>query len=327
MSHSESRELIQAKILMEQGKFEEALQIADKISKKKDLSHHDKILYYLLKSSLSARLLKKEELLKYAEKAYLESRGQKASLLLCDVYIEMAHAYIWRFKIDKALDLIMKCDDLIKTLSDESILELVKREANIAWIKSGIYETKGEYDYALEYAKESLNLREKYKLKADVVASLSQIMEIYYSKGELDNALKYMDRCLAHAKEIDYKIIIQFCYTTSGLIYIAKGELKQGVELHKKALKIAEDLKDNFLIAASLNNLGLGYQQLWDFDNAQANFERSLELFRKFGSPGYTVIDSLFHLAIDKGDHEGAQKYVDQLIDFSNKEHLSYSFS
>ncbi|MFW9867653.1 MAG: tetratricopeptide repeat protein [Candidatus Thorarchaeota archaeon] len=308
-----SKDLLHANNLMEEGKFEEAIQVIDNFENREDISLNDKIAYYVLKSSLSFRLFKKDDFLKYAEKAYQESKEQKPSLLLFDAYIEKAHSYIWRLESDKALELIKDCENLLKILNKETPLELFKREANMAWIKSGIYSINNEYDTSLEFAKQSLTLREKLKVKVDLILSYSQIMEIHYAKGEFNKSLEFMNRCLELAKEIDYKIIIQFCFTEAGLIYSAKGELERGLEYHEKALRLAEDLNKAFLIAASLNNLGLIHQQLGNYDKSQSNFEGGLELFKKFGSPGHTVIDSLFHLAIDMNDLEGAKEYIDQL--------------
>ncbi|MFX1489424.1 MAG: tetratricopeptide repeat protein, partial [Promethearchaeota archaeon] len=283
-----SKDLLYANNLMEEGKFEEATQVIDNFENREDISLNDKIAYYVLKSSLSFRLFKKDDFLKYAEKAYQESKEQKPSLLLFDAYIEKAHSYIWRLESDKALELIKNCENLLKILNKEAPLELIKREAKIAWIKSGIYSINNEYDTSLEFAKQSLTLREKLKVKVDLILSYSQIMEIHYARGEFNKSLEFMNRCLELAKELDYKIIIQFCFTEAGLIYSAKGELERGLEYHEKALRLAEDLNKAFLIAASLNNLGLIHQQLGNYDKSQSNFEGSLELFKKFGSPGHT---------------------------------------
>lgn len=89
--------------------------------------------------------------------------------------------------------------------------------------------------------------------------------------------------------------------------------METGIEYYKKALVIAEELNDDFVIAASLNNLGITYHQQGELSLAQENLEKSLKIFKKFGSPGYTSIDSLFHIALDKGDLKLAQKYLDQL--------------
>jgi len=319
MSHSEPEELIQAKKLMEDGKFDEALQIMNEIEEKEGLSNYEQISYYILKSSISSLLFKKAEFIKYSKMAFTACQGQEPNLQQLDAYIVMTHAFLYDMKHDKARELIIICEDIFKILFHEPQIELTRREALIAYIKAMIFNDESEFDRALEYAEQALALRENLDLKVDIISSLSQIKVIYWAKGDLDNALEYAERCLTRAIEIDYLLQIQLAHTTFGLIYLLKGELKISLDNQKKALTIAEQLKEPFLIAASLINLGLNYQQQGEIALAQEHFERSYELFQKAGSPGFTVLDSLFHLAMDKGDLEGAKAYLDQLEQLKDK--------
>jgi len=322
MVYSEPKELIRARKLMEEAKFEEALQVLIAYKKNENLSSHDQISYYLLKSSIFSRLAKKEEFFKYAKKAFQISQGQKPSLQLLDVYIKMAQVSKWGgMEIDKALEFLAKCEDLFKNFTQESPIELVKREAQIAFIKSQIYDLKNEYNKALKFAEKSLVLREKLNLKAEIIESLTQINGIYYVKGDLDLAQKYTEKCLMLSKEIDYREEILNCYTILGLIYSSKGEIKRGIEYHKQALAIAEEKNRTYAIAVCCNNLGMNFHQQNEFDLAKTYFEKSFEYYEKSGSPGWTVTDCLFHLVLEKGDLVEAKKYLDRLKQLKDKWH------
>ena len=52
---------------------------------------------------------------------------------------------------------------------------------------------------------------------------------------------------------------------------------------------------------------------------AQDYYEKSLDLFKGVGSPGFTSINGLFHLAVDKEDIEGARKYLELLNQLRNE--------
>jgi len=313
MVYSESEELIQAYRLMQDGKFEEALQLMNKFEEKEGLSLLEKISCYTLKSAVFANMGKKEEFIKFATMAFQISQGQEPNLQLLDAYLEMAHASIFDWKRDIARDLIIKSGEIIKNLTQEPLTELDRRKSYLAYLKAILCAYKGEYERAVECAEHALTLREKLGLKVEVVNSLSHIKNLYYTKGDFDQALKYTERCLTRANEIEYLREIQLCHTSYGLIYSSKGEIDIGIEHQIKALAIAEKLNDFFLIGASLNNLGINYQQQRHFDLAQEHFDKSFKFFREVGTPGYTVLDSLFHLALDKGDLEGAKKYLDQI--------------
>ena len=98
MSYPEVKELIQAEKLIEEGKIEKALQLLNEFGKKKDLPYHERISYYTLKSRLAVYFLDGNEIAKFAEKAYQESQKLENSLLLLDVYIQMAVSLLWHFK-------------------------------------------------------------------------------------------------------------------------------------------------------------------------------------------------------------------------------------
>ncbi|MHA1884809.1 MAG: tetratricopeptide repeat protein [Promethearchaeota archaeon] len=320
MNYSESEEIIKANRLMQDAKFKEALQLMNKFEEKEGLSHLEKISCYNLKSSIFRRLEKKEEFFKYAKKAFQACQRQEPSLQLIDVYIEMVLVSLsGRIENDETIELLKKCEDLVKILTQVPPVEIAKREAKIAWVKSDIYDIKNEYDRALKYAEQSLVLREKLNLRVDIIDSLSQIKEIYYTRGDLDLAQKYAERCLRNSQELDYKRAILFCYVTLGLIYSSKGEIKQGIEYQKQALAIAEEKNMIYSIAACCNNLGVNYHQQNEFDLAKAHFEKSFEFFNKAGSPGFTVTDCLFHLFLEKGDLVGAKKYLDRLKQLKDK--------
>ena len=54
MLNSKAKELIRAEQLIEEGKFEEALRLLNEFGEKINPSFHDKISYYILRSSLAS---------------------------------------------------------------------------------------------------------------------------------------------------------------------------------------------------------------------------------------------------------------------------------
>ena len=60
------------------------------------------------------------------------------------------------------------------------------------------YKNKGDYDSALKYYRECLEIKEKVKGKGsiDCAATLNNIGLAYDNKGDYDSALKYYRECL-----------------------------------------------------------------------------------------------------------------------------------
>jgi len=320
MSHLESNELIRAEEFIEKGQLEGALQLLKVFKTKKDLSLNEQISYYVLKSSIADYHHKISNYLKYVENAYQLSQDLNDNVLLFDVYIKKAQAYIWDYKFEQALDLMRKCENFFTSLNQEAKMKRTKREADIADLKKLLYYMKEEnFDEALRYAEYALVLRKNLDHKADIFKSLRSISSIHSSRGDLNQALNYAKQCLTLAKEIDDIIGIQISYVLLGITYVDKGELAQGIDFQKQALSIAEEINDDYGIAACLNNLGIAYREMGDFEQAQKSLEQSLKIFQKVGSPGFSSLDNLLDLTFDKGDLKLAQKYLENLKQIKNQ--------
>jgi len=223
MSSLNDEELTRAKKLMKEGKLEEALQLINEIGKNRTLSHDDQISYYILKSSLSVYLFQDMEILKYAEEAHQKSQNLGKSILLLDVYIQMAMALEYRFKFQESFEFLEKTENLLKMLTIEPTTEIIERKALILYVKGFLHYDIGEIDNALKYAQSGLELREKIDAKADIGLSLWQIGWIYF-KSDNDLALKYAEQCIEYCEQIEYKILVQKCNMLKGLIYLSKGD-------------------------------------------------------------------------------------------------------
>jgi tetratricopeptide (TPR) repeat protein len=185
--NSESKEVIQAKKIFEEGKFEKALSLIKKFEGKKNLTPMDQLSCNLLKSSILNRFGNYEESLKFAEKAYQESQELKNNLSSIDALVNMAWALTFLGDLEKALDLTEQGVDLFGTLNKISIKEREKVEADLVFIKSGVYFYKRNVDRGLEYANRSLKLREKTGCKHEIVESLHRISRfLILPKGDLD---------------------------------------------------------------------------------------------------------------------------------------------
>jgi len=323
MSELEPEELVNAKEFIENGKFGKASQVLKDFGERKNISHYEQTSYYILMGQLSDKLKDKERLLDYADKAYHASQGQKDSVQLVDVYLVKSIAHSSVFKYEEALLLLSRSEKIIKSLNLENSNESTKREVKIAYLRANIYFMMREFDKALNFAKQSLNLNKELNLKLGIVESLDIMKNVYYYMGEFEKSLQYLNQCLIYAKKIDYKSQILNCYINFGLIYAFRGEVESAIEHYDKSLAIAKEIDYKFGIAQSLNNLGDLYRKQGRFDLAQETLEESVKIFRELGISGVTAIDCLFHLAFDEGKLDLAQKYLNQLEQIQNRSKLS----
>ena len=116
MTSLEDTEIIQARQLIDKGKFDETLTLLNEYEQKEGINKHNKSICHFLKGQILLWQGKLKELIKYAENLYLESKGRKSNLSILDNLLILIHALIRLRNFDKALELIKEGEDLIEII-------------------------------------------------------------------------------------------------------------------------------------------------------------------------------------------------------------------
>ncbi len=123
-------------------------------------------------------------------------------------------------------------------------------------IAANEYINIGEYDSALQYAKQELTLAQNINFKKGIANAFNSIGLIYSNQGNYPQALKQHFTSLKIREEIKDKNGIASSYNNIGNIYKNQGNYPEALKNHFEALKIREEIKDKQGIAASFNNIG-----------------------------------------------------------------------
>ncbi len=316
MSPSESKETIQAKHLFDEGKFEEVFLLLNKIDKKEDLTDLDRLTHNLIKSSVFFRFRDDEECFKYAEKAYQESQELGLDLYSIDALLNMAWALLWLGDFEKAFELTLRSENILKTLTNISTLELERKEANILYIKASGYWFLANVEKGLDCAKRSLELRQKLGIKHEIVESYSLISGYYtYFKDDLDYALELLEQCQSYAIDINHPWVDSFIPKNLGVIFYMKGDLKKALIYYKKILAFFEEKNNLLPIITTISDTGNIYREMGDLDQCLVYLKRGFEIAKKTRNNWAIseVTSSLIEVFVVKGDIERAQKYLEQL--------------
>jgi tetratricopeptide (TPR) repeat protein len=281
MHTAKTKKLKQAEELKNAGKFEEALQVILNLEKEESFNQEDLLSLYILKSSLLLALGQLKEAQNLAETALEKSEELNFYDKSIDALNLTAWVY-WRLgKLEEALDEIVKAEEIIRSQFPEPIKEIQKKHASLYLIKGGIFFARGNLELIKKCLEEGLEL------------------------AKLTN---------------DKKLIMQFTLNT-GTYYGIKGNIDLAVKYHSEALTVAKELNDKQNIIIALNNLGWVYRMQGKLDEAFENINQSYVLCRETSSPKiHIILDSLFHVALDKGDLKLAQKYLDQMRELKDQE-------
>ncbi|MFX0003907.1 MAG: tetratricopeptide repeat protein, partial [Candidatus Hermodarchaeota archaeon] len=325
MSHSEPKELTQARQFIKEGKFEESLQLLKDFEERRNNSLHDIVSCHLVKCDLFLHQDLSEKLVKFAEQTYKESLGLGKSILSVDALFWMAKGYGLSNNFNPINKIIKQAEELLATLTEESVINKTRGEAKIVILKGVMsnpaFVPEGDADLALKYFKRSLALGES--LGDDMIVFLSLnpftwVLGMY--KGEFDHALEYAERGLA----FDDKMFNAWGFLTKATLYHNKGEVARSIPLYEQSLAIAKEFNNERLIIANLNNMADAYRMIGELDHALECSEQSLAQFSENGGPTnlYSMAwlhDYLIQILIEKGDLEQAQQYFSHLEQLSNQ--------
>ncbi|MFX1254597.1 MAG: tetratricopeptide repeat protein [Promethearchaeota archaeon] len=324
MFGSEHKKLIQVEKFINEGKFNDALQIVEIFEKRKEITPIDHLTCQLLKSTILNKQGHFKTVLKLTEEILTESRNLGQPLQQIDTLLIKAEA-LWRLgKFDESFKTIEQGEQVFKKLPRKPSEKVARREALLLFQKGTIYRLRGDYDralahhekalaiqkltnnkiaiaesldclgliydlkgdldQALEYHQQSLTLKETVGNKQSIAASLNNIGIIYYLKGDLDQALKNYEQSLTYFREIGNKHYIAAALTNIGIIYRIKGELERALENYQQSLDLRRDTANKQEIARLLSNIGMIYTQKDQWEEALEYHQRSLALQEEIGN-------------------------------------------
>ena len=179
---------------------------------------------------------------------------------------------------DSKKDKLKKVDSLKNKLKEISVdTSRIKLLNSI----SGVYLNINEYDDAIEYAADALELAGKLNNKAGIARAYLNLGLSCKGKDQYEKAEEYVLKSLAIREQLKDQRNIAGCYSALGVIHRSKGNYYLAKSYQLKALEIREELKDSAEISGSLNSLGSVYFEMGDFPKSLEYYVKSLRLAEK----------------------------------------------
>lgn len=177
-----------------------------------------------------------------------------------------------------------------------------------------VYLEKGDYDNAIKYLMGSLKVEESIGNQEGVADSYNNIGLIYKELGEYETAIELYEKCLEIQLDIDNQGGLSHVLNNMGVIYLNQGNNEKALDYFEQCLVISEEIEDIDAVALILHNIGLIHSDREDYIMAKEYFDRSLEL--------YIELDDKIGIAssytrLGKMFHK--QKKYDKAIDYGNR--------
>lgn len=223
-------------------------------------------------------------------------------------------------------DVYMLLGDSEKALSHcRTSLEIVEPLGNLKELSEiyntygKIYFTQRQLDEAMHFFKKSLLLREKIGDSLGIGRTYSNLGVISEQFGNTKESEDYYLSGLKIFEKIGFMYGSATIYSNLGLLYHQqRTDWEKGINYLVKALELHERTGNEFGQALTMTNLGFIYKDLGEYEKAESEFDRALELHKKLNIRDMTVslnVDQA-SLYLDMGRNEEAIELLIQCREY-----------
>ncbi len=188
----------------------------------------------------------------------------------------------------------MECDlneglKIAYTLEDK--VSKSELSANLLQSLGALYETKGDYDKALEVSQKALLLQtnniEKVKIDSNSIGAVyNNIGAIFFAKSDYQQAVDFLERSMEIYKKRggENSIDCAESYANVGLAHLYQKEFIQALEYFDKSLNITKNSTDSRGVRNTIDcyeNLSQSYFDLGDYDKSFSFAQKALDINNK----------------------------------------------
>jgi tetratricopeptide (TPR) repeat protein len=148
---------------------------------------------------------------------------------------------------------------------------------------SQIFKARGDYETALDYLKQSLKIQREIGNRSGEGTTLNNISQIFQARGDYETALDYLKQSLAIAKEIGDRNGEGTTLNNISQIFQARGDYETALDYLKQSLKIQKEIGDRRGEGITLNNISLIFKARGDYETALDYLKQSLLIRREIG--------------------------------------------
>lgn len=314
MFNSNTEDLILAKKLLFESKYQQALKVMNNFEKKAVNTTENLVKCYLLKCELLIQRGLYKDAHELAKKAFKESLNVNNILLTIDTLLSISKARSYRGNQEKVSGSIKKAETLLNSYTKKTSKDYMLRKAYLLDLKRSmdIY----SIDQQLKFIELSIIIRKKFGTKFEIIESyLSYVYHIGLIKNQVDRGLELLEQAYALATETNNIYYIAWCLIYFGLFFKIKGDFDKSLVYIKQSLAFFEEIDNKTLTGGLLSQIGEIYRLLGDLELAFEYTERGLSIREKLGIPTdiSTALGISIDLAVEMGNLDLAKQYLLQL--------------
>jgi CHAT domain-containing protein/tetratricopeptide (TPR) repeat protein len=183
------------------------------------------------------------------------------------------------------------------------------------------YNFLGQYQKAIEFHQQSLEISRQIGDRQGEAASLNNLGTAYQSLGQFHRAIEFHQQSLEISRKIGNSQGEAISLGNLGNAYDSLGQYQKALEFHQESLVIKREIGDRQGEAASLGNLGAAYQSLGQYQKASEFNQQYLEISREIGSRRGEAasLGNLGNAYQSLGQYQKAIEFYQQYLEISRE--------
>jgi tetratricopeptide (TPR) repeat protein len=145
------------------------------------------------------------------------------------------------------------------------------------------YYSLGQYEKAIAYHQQSLEIKEEIGDRQGVAKSLGHLGTCYFCLGQYEKAINYHQQHRDISKDIGFRQGVAISLGNLGLCYNWLGQYEKAITLYQQSLAIKKEIGDQKSVTKSLGNLGNCYYLLGQYEKASVHYQQSLDISEEIG--------------------------------------------
>jgi tetratricopeptide (TPR) repeat protein len=138
------------------------------------------------------------------------------------------------------------------------------------------YKDLGQYEKAITYHQQYHDISEEISNRQGVAISLGNLGNCYYSLGQYEKAIAYLQQQHDISEEIGFRQGVAISLGNLGNCYYSLGQYEKAINHHQQSLEIKEEIGARRGVAISLHNIGEALLKLENYKEAETKIQESL---------------------------------------------------
>lgn len=175
---------------------------------------------------------------------------------------------------------------------------------------------KGEYEVALRYHEQALDIQRRIGDEEGTARSLYLIAVVHYSHDDYEIALRHLEEALAIERRCGSKQDEANTLTIFGIIHYYSGNYEQALSHFASALEIQRQIESRLGEANALNNIGNVHLDRADYEISLDYYEQSLNIQKQIGNRlgEANTLNNIGNVHYGRGHYDLSLAYYDQSL-------------